>query len=67
MNDTAANQSTANVDVNQQNLNSLHLVFSGDWRLQQSRPAFADIEPLLLDISITKITFDTVETFRNNQ
>ncbi len=58
MNDIAITQSTAKVDVNQQSDNALHLVMSGDWRLQQSRPAFSDIGLSLCDTPITKITFD---------
>jgi len=56
---TDASQSTANIKATRQSDDTLHIKLIGAWRLQQSRPAFSDIEPSLRDSSITRITFDS--------
>ncbi|WP_455202596.1 MlaE family ABC transporter permease [Kaarinaea lacus] len=59
MPDTVAYQQTANFEATRQTDDTLLIKLTGAWRLQQSRPAFSDIEPSLRNTSITRINFDS--------
>ena len=56
---TVAYQPTANIEVMRQTDDALLIKLIGAWRLQQTRPAFSDIEPSLRESTVTRITFDS--------
>jgi len=56
---TGESQLAANIETIRQADDRLLIKLSGAWRLQQSHPVFADIEPSLRESSITQITFDS--------